>query len=76
MLSCHVGCIVGRTRLRPIADCTLEPDVGVPVPVLRVLQRVRMLLLATLLCALQLPPVHPNLHLHLHDVVDARCVCS
>ena len=75
MLSCHVGCIVGRTGLRPIADRTLEPDVGVPVPVLRVLQRVRMLLLATLLRALQLPPVHPNLHLHLHDVVDARCVC-
>ena len=74
MLSCHVGCIVSGSRLRPVADCTLESDVRVPVPVLRVLQRVRMLLLATLLRALQLPPVHPNLHLHLHNVVDARCV--
>ena len=74
MLSCHVGCIVGGSRLRTVADCALEPDVRVSVPVLRVLQRIRMLLLAPLLRALQLPPVHPNFHLHLHNVVDARCV--
>ena len=74
MLSCHVGCIVGGSRLRTVADCTLESHVRVPVPVLRVLQRVSMLLLAALLRALQLPPVHPNLHLHFHNVIDARCV--
>ena len=44
------------------------------VPVLRVVQRVRVLLLATLLEALQLSSAHPNLHLHLDNVVDARCV--
>ena len=69
-----MGCIVGGSRLRPVAYSALESNVGVAVPVLRVLQRVRMLLLASLLRALQLPPVHPNLHLHLHDVVDAGCV--
>ena len=74
VLSCHVGCIVGGSRLRSVADCALESGVGVPVPVLRVLQRVRVLLLATILFALQLSPVHPNLHLHLDNVVDARCV--
>ena len=74
MLSCHMGCIVGRSRLRSVADCTLESDIGVRVPVLGVVQRVRVLLLATLLEALQLSSAHPNLHLHLDNVVDARCV--
>ena len=66
-----MGSVVRRSWLRSVADRAVETNIGVLVPVLRVLQRVRMLLLATLLRALQLPPVHPNLHLHLHDVVDA-----
>ena len=74
MLPCHVGCVVCRARLRSIADRALESSVGVPVPVLGVLQGVGVLLLAAVLLALQLSAVHPNLHLHLHNVVDARCV--
>ena len=70
-----MGCIVGRSRLWSVADGALESNVVVCVHVLRVLQRVGVLLLATLLSALQLSPVHPNLHLHLDNVVDARCVC-
>ena len=49
-------------------------SVVVRVHVLRVLQSVRVLLLAALISTLQLSPVHPNLHLHLDNVVDARCV--
>ena len=71
-----MGCIVGRSSLRSVADGTLESSVSivVRVHVLRVLQRVRVLLLAALITALQLSPVHPNLHLHLDNVVDARCM--
>ena len=71
MLCSHVGSIVCRPWLRSVADRAVETKVRVLVPVLRVLQRVRVLLLATFLGALQLSTVHPNLHLHLHDVVDA-----
>ena len=66
-----MGSIVCRPWLRSVADRAVETKVRVLVPVLRVLQRVRVLLLATFLSALQLSTVHPNLHLHLHDVVDA-----
>ena len=71
MLCSHVGSVVRRSRLRSVADRAVETNIGVLVPVLRVLQGVRVLLLATFLSALQLSTVHPNLHLHLHDVVDA-----
>ena len=71
MLCSHVGSIVRRSLLRSVADRAVETKVRVLVPVLRVLQGVRVLLLATFLSALQLSTVHPNLHLHLHDVVDA-----
>ena len=70
MLCSHVGSIVRRPRLWSIADRAVETNIGVLVPVLRVLQGVRVLLLATFLSALQLSTVHPNLHLHLHNVVD------